>query len=54
MQTVPSLAALDGDVWVIGMIGAGVFCLLLVSVAGTLLYRRHARNKALGHVGGEY
>ncbi|XP_069177922.1 roundabout homolog 3-like [Procambarus clarkii] len=49
----PSLAALDGDVWVIGLIGAAVFCLLLVSVATLLLWRRHARNKALGHVGGK-
>nr|XP_053630898.1 roundabout homolog 2-like [Cherax quadricarinatus] len=47
----PSLASLDGDVWVIGLIGAAVFCLLLVSVATLLLWRRHARNKALGHVG---
>ncbi|KAG7177785.1 putative roundabout 3-like, partial [Homarus americanus] len=46
----PSLASLDGDVWVIGLIGAAV-CLLLVSIATLLLWRRHARNKALGHVG---
>ncbi|XP_068207624.1 LOW QUALITY PROTEIN: protein sax-3-like [Palaemon carinicauda] len=47
----PSLVSLDGDVWVIGMIGAAVFCLLLVSIATLLIWRRHARNKALGHVG---
>ncbi|KAK8388085.1 hypothetical protein O3P69_020165 [Scylla paramamosain] len=47
----PSLASLDGDVWVIGMIGAAVFCILLVSVATLLLWRRHAKNKALGHAG---
>ncbi|XP_050733217.1 roundabout homolog 2-like isoform X2 [Eriocheir sinensis] len=47
----PSLASLDGDVWVIGMIGAAVFCILLVSVATLLLWRRHAKNKALGHSG---
>ena len=39
--------------WVIGLIGAAVFCVLLVAVATLLLWRRHARNKALGHVGGK-
>lgn len=31
-----------------------MFCILLVSVATLLLWRRHAKNKALGHSGGEY
>ncbi|XP_064085211.1 roundabout homolog 2-like [Macrobrachium nipponense] len=45
-----SLASLDGEVWVIGMIGGAVFCVLLGCVATLLIWRRHARNKALSHV----
>ena len=43
-----TLTALDGEVWVIGVIGAGVFLLLLATVAVVVLYRRHARHKAFG------
>ncbi|XP_076057989.1 roundabout homolog 2-like [Oratosquilla oratoria] len=46
-----SLSALEGEVWVVGVIGAAVFCLLLVVVAALLLWRRHSKNKNLGHVG---
>jgi hypothetical protein len=48
-QAGPSLGALQGDVVLMGAVGAAVFCLLLAAVTATLALRRRARNKALAH-----
>ena len=51
VQNENSLSNME-EVWLIGMIGASTFCVTLITVVTVLIWRRHAREKAIGHVGG--